>query len=136
MRRFILASLLLVALVFVGCEKQKSDPYYVLWITATVVDEAGVPIEGIYLHPEDAEFVGRTGYTDYKGEVGARSYTEPRDRWIICVEDVDGEYNRGEYESSEIDITDRVMAAHDPDEWGFSGSGFVEIGVITLRLKK
>lgn len=120
-------------LMSASCEKEKNDPYYVIWFSATVVDEAGEPIQGIHLYPENAEFVGRTGYTDYNGKIAARSNTEPRTKWIICVEDIDGEYNRGTYESKEIDITDKVTPALKPDERGYSGSCSVDVGTITLK---
>ena len=75
-------------------------------------------------------------YTDYKGEIsGARSYTPPMERWIVHMEDVDGEYNRGEYESTTIDITDMVAPASVPDEWGYSGSCLLDMGIITLQKK-
>ena len=135
MKQLSFTLLALALLTSVGCEKEneKYDQYYVLWLTASVVDEAGEPIEGIHLCPENAEFVGRTGYTDFNGKIAARSYTEPRKRWIICVEDIDGEYNRGTYESKEIDITNKVAPSLKPDEWGYSGSCIVDIGTITLR---
>lgn len=133
MRQLLFALLTLPLLISSGCEKEKNDPYYVMWLTATVVDETGEPIEGIHLYPEGAEFVGRTGYTDFNGKISARSYTPPRNKWIICVEDVDGEYNRGEYESTTIDITDKASPAIKPDEWGYSGSCLVDMGTVTLR---
>ena len=133
MKRLLHICMAIALLMSASCEKEKRDPYYVIWFSATVVDEAGEPIQGIHLYPENAEFVGRTGYTDHNGKIAARSYTEPRKRWIICVEDIDGEYNRGTYESKEIDITGKVAPATKPDEWGYSGSCSVDIGTITLK---
>lgn len=134
MKRLLYICIAIALLGTTGCEKNEHSPYYVLWLSAKVVDEVGEPIEGIHLYLEGGEFVGRTGYTDYKGEIsGARSYTPPMERWIVHIEDVDGEYNRGEYESTTIDITDMVAPASVPDEWGYSGSCSVDMGIITLQ---
>ena len=136
MKRLLYICIAIVLLGTTGCEKNEHSPYYVLWLSAKVVDEVGEPIEGIHLYLEGGEFVGRTGYTDYKGEIsGARSYTPPMERWIVHIEDVDGEYNRGEYESVTIDITNRVKAPSAPDRSGFTGSDIVDLGRVVLKRK-
>ena len=136
MKRLIFSLLALTLLGAVGCDKvEMEDQYYVLWLTATVVDEQGAPIEGIYAYPEGEEFVGRTGYTDYQGYIGAIAYLTPHYRWVIHFEDRDGEYNRGEYERRTIDITDQVLKPNTPDKWGYTGSSFIEMGTITMKLK-
>lgn len=136
MRRIIFGILAVAICTLVGCEKEvKNDPYYVLTVVGTVVDEAGEPIQGIHAHPEGGDFQGRDGYTDYQGKFGGHSYLAPRNKWVIVFEDVDGEYNGGEYESLTIDITSKVTPPRTPDEWGFSGSGYVEMGTIVLKKK-
>ena len=67
MRRLSLLFTTFVLLVATSCEEATYDDnqYYVVWITATVVDEQGVPIEGIYAYPEGGNFDGREGYTNY-----------------------------------------------------------------------
>ena len=51
----------------------------------------------------------------------------------MIFEDVDGEYNGGEYETLTINISSNVTPPRTPDEWGFSGSGYVELGTVTLK---
>lgn len=134
MRRYLI--IILVLLLGVGgCEKEprlKKNQYYVLWITARVVDETGEPIQGIYVYPEGAKFPGREGYTDYKGEMGGNTRIDPYKQVKIVVEDVDGEYNRGVWKTHVIDITSQITPPQDPDNNGFLGSSFIELGDIVL----
>lgn len=132
MRRFLFGIFALAVLVLAGCE-EKNEPYYVLTVTGVVVDEEGEPIQGIMAYPEGANFYGREGYTDYQGHFGGYVHLAPRREWKICFADVDGTYNRGEYESLTIDITDKVVPPGVPDEWGYSGSCYVELGTIVLK---
>ena len=134
MRRIIFGILAVAICTLVGCEKEvKNDPYYVLTVVGTVVDEAGEPIQGIHAHPEGGDFAGREGYTDYEGKFGGYAHVAPRNRWVIRFEDVDGEHNRGVYESLSVDITDKVTPPFKPDEWGYTGSCLVDIGTIVLK---
>jgi hypothetical protein len=134
MRRLIFSIFALASLFVVGCE-EKHEPYYVLWAEGTVVNEAGEPIQGIHIYPEGGNFPGREGYTDYQGYFSGNCSVAPRDRWIIYVEDVDGDYNGGEYEGLSVDITDMVRQPIAPDEWGYSGSCSVDLGTIVLKHK-
>ena len=121
-------------LALVGCE-EKHEPYYVLTVVGTVVDEAGEPIQGIHAYPEGGDFEGRDGYTDYLGKFGGHAHLAPRNQWTMIFEDVDGDYNGGEYEMLTVDISQKVTAPIAPDEWGYSGSGYVELGTIVLKKK-
>lgn len=132
MRRLIFCIFALASLFVVGCE-EKNEPYYVLWAYGTVVDEAGEPIQGIRAYPEGSSFYGREGYTNYLGEFGGSVHLTPRDRWIIYFEDVDGDYNGGEYEGLSVDITDKVTPPGKPDEWGYSGSCMVKLDTVVLK---
>lgn len=135
MRRIIFGILAVAAFAFIGCDKEKNDPYYVLSVVGRVVDEAGEPIQGIHAYPEGGDFEGRDGYTDYLGKFGGHAYLAPRNQWTMIFEDVDGDYNGGEYERLTIDISQKVTAPIAPDEWGYSGSGYVELGTIVLKKK-
>jgi hypothetical protein len=134
MRKSIFCIFALALLTLVGCE-EKHEPYYVLYVVGTVVDEAGEPIQGIHAYPEGGDFEGRDGYTDYLGKFGGHAYLAPRNQWTMIFEDVDGDYNGGEYERLTIDISQKVTAPIAPDEWGYSGSGYVELGTIVLKKK-
>lgn len=133
MRRFIYVLYAVAMLAAVGCDKEvpHEDQYYVLWFSTTVVDEAGEPIQGIKAAPVDGEFVGRTGYSDYKGKISGRAYLTPRTEWEVCFEDVDGEANGGIYERTTININPKVPEK--PDEWGFVGSDVVTIEKVVLK---
>lgn len=134
MRKSIFCIFALALLTLVGCE-EKHEPYYVLYVVGTVVDEAGEPIQGIHAYPEGGDFEGRDGYTNYEGKFGGHAYLAPRNQWTMIFEDVDGDYNGGEYERLTIDISQKVTAPIAPDEWGYSGSGYVELGTIVLKKK-
>ena len=41
----------IASLLFVGCDEINED-YYGLYFSAEIVDEEGVPIQGIYAYPE------------------------------------------------------------------------------------
>ena len=134
MRKSIFCIFALALLALVGCE-EKHEPYYVLTVVGTVVDEAGEPIQGIHAYPEGGDFEGRDGYTDYLGKFGGHAHLAPRNQWTMIFEDVDGDYNGGEYEMLTVDISQKVTAPIAPDEWGYSGSGYVELGTIVLKKK-
>ena len=134
MRKSIFCIFALALLTLVGCE-EKHEPYYVLYVVGTVVDEAGEPIQGIHAYPEGGDFAGREGYTNYEGKFGGHAYLAPRNQWTMIFEDVDGDYNGGEFERLTIDISQKVTAPIAPDEWGYSGSGYVELGTIVLKKK-
>lgn len=130
---FFIISALLLGLC--GCEKEqtlKKNQYYVLWITARVVDEAGEPIQGIYVYPEGYALPGREGYTDYKGEMGGNTHIDPYKPVRIVFEDVDGEYNRGVWKRHVMDITSQVTPPQEPDNNNFLGSSFIELGDVVL----
>lgn len=134
MKKLLPLFLAIIAAVSIGCQREEWKPYYVLTLTAHVVDEAGNPIQGILAHPEGAEFCGRTGYSDYKGDISAFAHLKPGKERIIIFEDIDGPYNGGEYETLRLDISDRIPPySSTPDEWGYTGSSLTELGTITLR---
>lgn len=133
-------SLLLVALAALsaGCEKgTDNEPYYVLTIVARVVDAEGNPIQGILMHPEGANFCGRTGYSDYKGDIDAFAHLKPGQERVMIFEDIDGEYNGGEYATLRLDVGHLIPPySNTPDEWGYVGSSFVELGDVVMQTKE
>jgi hypothetical protein len=137
MKRVIAIFASIATLLISGCDRIiPADEYYGLWVSAVVVDEEGVPIQGIYAYPENDKFDGRLGYSNHLGEINAFAQVEPRKRWIVYFEDIDGEYNRGEYATLEVDITDKITTPPTtPDKWGFTGSGIVELGTVMLKRK-
>lgn len=134
MKRLILLFAALLCVVVSGCDEVYDD-YYCLYISAEIVDEEGEPIQGIYAYPEGDSFDGREGYSNHLGKIFAFGHIKPSRRFVIHIEDVDGEYNRGEYESLTIDITDKVNRPIEPDRYGYSGSGDVDLGRVVMKKK-
>jgi hypothetical protein len=138
MKRLILLAMVLFGVALSSCEKEsKHESYYVLWFSARVVDEASNPIQGIYAYPEPNAFYGREGYSDYKGVISGFVHLHPSEIRNIVFEDVDGEYNGGVYEGVAINIRDKVSGLdNEPDEWGFVGSGTVDLGDVVMKQKE
>ena len=134
MKRLILFLTAALSVVVSGCDEVYED-YYCLYFSAEIVDEAGEPIQGIYAYPEGGEFDGREGYSNHLGQIFAFGHIKPSRRFVVHIEDVDGEYNRGEYEGITIDITDKVAPPIAPDKYGYSGSGDVDLGRVVLKRK-
>jgi hypothetical protein len=134
MKRLMLLFAALLCVVVSGCDEIYED-YYCLYFSAEIVDEEGVPIQGIYAYPEGGKFDGREGYSNHLGKIEAFGQIKPSRRFVVCIEDVDGEYNRGEYEGVAIDITNMVKAPSAPDRSGFTGSDIVDLGRVVLKRK-
>ncbi len=138
MKRLILLAMVLCGLALSSCEQeQKHRSYYVLYFSAHVVDEAGNPIQGIYSYPEPSAFYGRSGYSDYQGVISGFVHLHPSELHNIVFEDVDGEYNGGEYETITVNIREQLAGLDNkPDEWGFVGSDVVDLGDVVMKLKE
>lgn len=94
-----------------GGNEEVVEKAYRINLSVSVVNEEGEPIQGILVRPESGDFAGRVGYTDHLGRVTACEYIESVDgRFVLQFKDVDGEYNLGEFEDVNLDITDKVMA--------------------------
>ena len=137
MKRLILLAMVFCGLALSSCEKEpKHKSYYVLYFSAHVVDEAGNPIQGIYSYPETSAFYGRSGYSDYQGVISGFVHIHPSELHNIVFEDVDGEYNGGEYETLTVSIREKLSGLENkPDDWGFVGSGMVDLGDVVMKLK-
>ena len=138
MKRLLLLAMVVCGFALSSCEKEpKHKSYYVLYFSAHVVDEAGNPIQGIYSYPETSAFYGRSGYSDYQGVISGFAHLHPSELRNIVFEDVDGDYNGGEFESITVDIYNKLTGINNtPDEWGFVGSGIVDLGEVVMRLKE
>ena len=138
MKRIVILVLALCCLVLSSCEKEpKHRSYYVLYFSAHVVDEAGNPIQGIYSYPETSAFYGRSGYSDYQGVISGFVHIHPSELHNIVFEDIDGDYNGGEYETVTVNIREQLAGLNNkPDEWGFVGSDVVDLGDVVMKLKE
>ena len=102
-----------------------------------MVDEAGNHIQGIYSYPETSAFYGRSGYSDYQGEISGFVHLHPSELHNIVFEDVDGEYNGGEYETITVNIREQLAGLNNkPDENGLVGSDVVDLGDVVMKLKE
>ena len=137
MKRIVILVLALCCLVLSSCEKEpKHRSYYVLYFSARVVDEAGNPIQGIYSYPETSAFYGRSGYSDYQGVISGFVHIHPSELHNIVFEDVDGDYNGGEYETVTVNIREQLADLNNkPDENGLVGSDVVDLGDVVMTLK-
>ena len=138
MKRLMILAMVLCGLALSSCEKEpKHRSYYVLYFSAHVVDESGNPIQGIYSYPETSAFYGRSGYSDYQGVISGFAHLHPSELHNIVFEDIDGEYNGGEYETITVDIYDKLKGINNkPDEWGFVGDCRVDLGDVVMKLKE
>lgn len=104
----------------------------------SVHDEKGNPIErirvAIHLHKgKDSKFNYDTVYTDSKGAyLLERGYFAPPDGVTVTFEDVDGDKNGGEFESSTV--SPAVQRTKDGDKLWYAGAFQVEADAV-LRKK-
>ncbi|MBR5206640.1 MAG: hypothetical protein IKW52_05675 [Alistipes sp.] len=137
MKKFIYFMLVLLGVGFVGCDKEEHDSYYVMYFTARVVDEAGEPIQGIHSYLVEEEFNGRSGYSDYLGEISGFVHASPYISGDVVFEDIDGEYNGGCFESVTLNIKSKMIGwDNTPDNWGYTGSAVISVGEVVMKRAK
>ena len=134
--------ILLGLLGFTSCEHfigavEYGTPNVSFSLKARVVDEAGVPIQGIEVRTEDGRYFDyNTGFSDYQGVISGFVHLHPSEIHNIVFEDVDGEYNGGVYETVTVNIREQLAGLNNkPDEWGFVGSDVVDLGDVVMTLK-
>lgn len=138
MKKLIYFLMTLMGFGFTNCEDNpfaQEDaygcPYVTFRMTARVVDEAGNPIEGIGVgYP----YVGICAYSDANGyvEVDKTITRAPKEVSFI---DEDGEANGGEFETLQLDITDKVVQIGEPSGDWHDGDYEAELGDVTMVLK-
>ena len=112
-------------------------PHVEFSLSARVIDEAGNPIQGIEVRTKSGQpFDHNTGIADYLGNIEAVSGSMwPDEQYEVVFLDVDGEYNGGEFESLELDISDKVRQTKKGSGDWYQGSYKAELGDVTLTLK-
>ena len=138
-----LLNLLLVLLGFggTGCEiigtAMYGTPNIDFHLSARVVDKDGNPIQGIDVRMKDGQrFNYNSGISDYLGNINASGNMFPRKQYEIVFMDIDGEYNGGEFENLELDVTDKVQQIKKGSGDWYDGSYKAVIGDVTLTLKE
>ena len=136
MKRILNYLLGLMGIGAVSCSMY-GTPYVEFSLSARVVDEAGNPIQGIEVRTKSGQpFDDKTGYADYLGNIKAKcSYMWPSEPDEVVFLDVDGEYNGGEFESLELDISDKVKQTKEGSGDWYQGTYKAELGDVTLTLK-
>lgn len=112
-------------------------PHVEFSLSARVIDEAGNPIQGIEVRTKSGQpFDHNTGFADYLGNIEAVSGDIwPNEQYKVVFLDVDGEYNGGEFESLELDISDEVKQTKKGSGDWYQGTYKAELGDVTLTLK-
>ena len=112
-------------------------PHVEFSLSARVIDEAGNPIQGIEVRTKSGQpFDHNTGIADYLGNIEAVSGSMwPDEQYEVVFLDVDGEYNGGEFESLELDISGKVKQTKKGDGDWYQGTYKAELGDVTLTLK-
>ena len=112
-------------------------PHVEFSLSARVIDEAGNPIQGIEVRTKSGQpFDHNTGIADYLGNIEAVSGSMwPDEQYEVVFLDVDGEYNGGEFESLELDISGKVKQTKKGEGDWYQGTYKAELGDVTLTLK-
>ena len=119
----------------IGMRCEYGTPHVSFSLKARVVDEAGNPIQGIEVRTKDNYFEDRTGVSDYLGNIDAYgSYIWPGSQYDVVFFDNDGPLNGGEFETLEMDISDKVVQTKEGDGWD-RGTYVAELGDVTMTLK-
>ena len=105
-------------------------------LKARVVDEAGVPIQGIEVRTEEGDiFEYNTGFSDYQGYIDARGRFWPgTEHGKVQFIDIDGEANGGEFETLTLQI-ENVTQTEEGSSW-YKGAYTADLGTVTMKLKE
>lgn len=133
--------ILLGLLGFTSCEHfgavEYGCPNVSFSLKARVVDEAGVPIQGIEVRTEDGGyFEYKTGFSDYQGYIDARGTFRPgTEHGKVQFIDIDGEANGGEFETLTVDIENATQTEEGGGGW-YEGAYAADLGTVTMKLKE
>lgn len=140
MKRFIYFLLALLGFGAVACDNGMHDqveygcPTMTFSLKARVVDEAGKPIEGIEVQTKDNAFYA-DNYSDAEGNIDLTTGMWPNINIDVIFTDVDGEENGGEFETLELDISDKVEKVKEGDGRWYNGEYAADLGDVTMKLK-
>ena len=133
--------ILLGLLGFTSCEHfgavEYGCPNVSFSLKARVVDEAGVPIQGIEVRTEDGgHFEYNTGFSDYLGYIDANGTFRPgTQHGKVQFIDIDGEANGGEFETLTVDIENATQTEEGSGGW-YEGAYAADLGTVTMKLKE
>ena len=133
--------ILLGLLGFTSCEHfgavEYGCPNVSFSLKARVVDEAGVPIQGIEVRTEDGGyFEYKTGFSDYQGYIDANGTFWPgTEHGKVQFVDIDGEANGGEFETLTVDVENATQTEEGSGGW-YEGAYAADLGTVTMKLKE
>ena len=106
-------------------------------LKARVVDEAGVPIQGIEVRTErGGRFEYNTGFSDYQGYIDASGTFWPgTQHGKVQFIDIDGEANGGEFETLTVDVDNASQTEEGSGHW-YEGAYTADLGTVTMKLKE
>ena len=133
--------ILLGLLGFTSCELfapvEYGCPNVSFSLKARVVDEAGVPIQGIEVRTErGGHFEYNTGFSDYQGYIDANGTFRPgTQHGKVQFIDIDGEANGGEFETLTVDVDNASQTEEGSGHW-YEGAYTADLGTVTMKLKE
>ena len=142
MKRFIYFLFALLGFGAVACDNGSMDdvvaeygcPHINFSLKARVVDEAGKPIEGIEVQTKNNDFYA-DNYSDAEGNIDLNVSMWPDTNIDLVFTDVDGAENGGEFETLELNISDKVeQVAEGSGSW-YEGGYKADLGDVTMTLK-
>ena len=144
MKQLIYFLMALLGFGLTSCEDGEKDHYGVVEygsphvnfsLKARVVDQVGTPIQGIEVRLKgNHRFDDKSGFSDYMGNIDAYGSVWPGSQYEVVFVDDDGEANGGQFESVELDITDKVRQTEKGDNRWYEGSYIAELGDVTMTL--
>ena len=141
MKRFIYFLLALLGVGAVSCDNGMHDqvpeygcPHMNFSFKARVIDEAGKPIEGIEVQTRNGDFY-MDNFSDAEGNIDLTTGMWPNTNIDVIFTDVDGEENGGEFETLELNISDKVEKVKEGDGRWYNGEYAADLGDVTMTLK-
>ena len=141
MKRFIYFLLALIGFGAVSCDNDWGDvvaeygcPHMNFSFKARVIDEAGKPIEGIEVQTRNGDFY-MDNFSDAEGNIDLTTGMWPNINIDLIFTDVDGEENGGEFETLELNISDKVEKVKEGDGRWYNGEYAADLGDVTMTLK-
>ena len=142
MKRFIYFLLALLGVGAVSCDNDSwgdvvaeyGCPHMNFSLKARVIDEAGKPIEGIEVQTRNGAFY-MDNFSDAEGNIDLTASMWPDTNIDVIFTDVDGEENGGEFETLELNISDKVEKVKEGDGRWYNGEYAADLGDVTMTLK-
>lgn len=141
MKRFIYFLLALIGFGAGACDNDWGDvvpeygcPRMTFSLKARVIDEEGNPIAGIEVQTKGHDFYSGN-FSDAEGNIDLTTGMWPNINIDVIFTDVDGEENGGEFETLELNISDKVVKVKEGDGRWDNGEYAADLGDVTMTLK-